>query len=280
MIPTEHKIDIAGRSLFALEAGSGHPTAIFEAGLGDFSRAWHTVQAKVAKVTRTISYDRAGRGQSQFAGNDRTCDDCLADLSAMLEALKVKQPFILVGHSFGGLVMRLFAHRFPKKVAGIVLVDSAQEDVNLEFQKTLGQLSFPPRQFDEPQWLTWLRFHQTQHFDPAFPKNILNDEGIALATCYQQVREITSVGDLPLTVISSTNRTDDRDAGATGIFADGEKAAEQAWVKCQKKLLELSTNATQILATESGHYIQDDQPDLVIKAIVQMVERVSRECRL
>ena len=277
MILTEHDIDTAGRSLFALEAGSGEPAVIFEAGMGDFSRAWHTVQAEVAKVTRTISYDRAGRGQSQFAGSNRSLDNCLDDLLEMLAALEVKQPLILVGHSFGGLIVRLFAHRFPEKVGGIVLVDSAQEDVNFEFQKTLGKLSFPPRQFDEPQWLTWLRFHQSQHLDPAFPQNILNDEGIALAACYQQVREAASLGDLPVTVISSTNRTGDRDAGATGIFAEGEEAAEQAWISCQAKLLKLSTDATQVLATESGHYVQDDQPDLVISAVVRMVERVRHE---
>ncbi len=277
MASTEHDVDIAGRSLFALEAGSGEPTVVFEAGMGDFSRTWHTVQAEVAKVTRTTSYDRAGRGQSQFAGHSRTCDDCLADLVAMLEALEVKQPFVLVGHSFGGFIARLFAHTFPKKLAGMVLVDSAQEDTVFEIQKILGNVSFPRRQFDEPQWLTWLRFHQAQHLDPAFPENLLNEEGLDVTACERQIREITSLGDLPLVIVSSTKRTDDRDAGATGIAAETEEAAEQALIECQAKLLGLSTDATQILATESGHYIQDDQPDLVISAVVQMVERVRRE---
>ncbi len=277
MVPTEHHIDIAGRSLFALEASSGHPTVIFEAGMGDFSRAWHTVQAEIAKVTRTISYDRAGRGQSQFAGKNRTCDDYLADLSAMLEALNVDKPFVFVGHSFGGYIARLFAYRFPEKLAGIVLVDSAQEDTIFKIRTILRNVSFPPRQFDESKWLTWLRFHQSQHLDPAFPENLLNDEGLDVTSCERQVREITSLGDLPLVVISSTKRTDDRDAGATGIPAETEAAAEKALTECQTKLLELSTNATQILATESGHYIQDDQPELIVSAIVQMVERVRRE---
>ena len=280
MMPTEHHIDIAGRSLFALEAGSGHPTVVFEAGMGDFSRAWHTAQAEVAKVTRTISYDRAGRGQSQFAGNNRTCDNCLDDLSVMLAALDVEEPFIFVGHSFGGFIARLFAYRFPKKLAGMVLVDSAQEDTVFKIQTILGNVSFPPRQFDESKWLTWLRFHQSQHLDPAFPENLLNDEGLDVTACERQVREITSLGDLPLAIISSTKRTDDRDAGATGIPAETEEAAEKALTECQAKLLELSTNAKQVLATESGHYIQDDQPNLVIATIVQMVEQVKHEHRL
>ena len=274
MIPTEHKIDIAGRSLFALEAGSGEPTVVFEAGLGDFSRAWHAVQAEVAKVTRTISYDRAGRGQSEFAGSNRAVDEFLDDLLAMLDALEVKQPLIFVGHSFGGAIARIFTYRFTERVGGIVFVDSAQEDVVFEFRRTLGSLSFPPRKCDEPQWLTWLRFHQAQHLDPAFPNNLLNDEGIDLTAFDQQMREAASIGNVPLTVISSTNRTANRDAGATGQFADGEEAVERAWVECQEKLLSLSANAKRILATESGHYVQNDQPDLVISAVIDMVEHL------
>lgn len=277
MLPTEHKRNIAGRSLFALEAGSGQPTVIFEAGLGDFSRTWHAIQAEVAKITRTISYDRAGRGQSQFAGENRTGEDCLADLLALLGALEVKEPVVFVGHSFGGFIARLFAHRYPEKVAGIVLVDSSQEDAVFEIRKILSELSFPPRRFDEPQWLTRLRFHQSQHLDPAFPRNMLNDEGVDFTAFERQMQEITSLGDVPLKVISSSKRTYDRDAGATGEFADAEKAVEQVWLECQTKLLQLSTNAEQVLATNSGHYIQDDQPNLVISSVIQMVEHLRRE---
>ena len=158
-----------------------------------------------------------------------------------------------------------------------MLVDSSQEDAVFETRKILGKMSFPPRRFDEPQWLTPLRFHQSQHLDPAFPKNMLNEEGIDFTACEQQMRDITSLGKLPLTVISSTKRTYDRDAGATGEFAKTEEAVERVWLECQAKLLQLSTNAEQVLATKSGHYIQDDQPELVISSIVQMLERLRRE---
>lgn len=280
MIPLERFVTVAGRTLFVLEAGSGQPTGIFESGLGDSSRAWHRIQAKVAESARTISYDRAGRGQSHFASEGRTLNDCLDDLLTMLAAVKARSPYVLVGHSFGGFIVRLFAHRYPDEVGGIVLVDSAQEDVIFEFQRILKSRVLPPRRFDEPELLTWRRFDQAQHSDPKFPTNILNDEGIDLTTCYKQVREASSLGDLPLTLVSSTKRDDDRKNGAEGAIADWEIAAEKAWNQCQVKLLELSTNATHVLAHESGHYVQDDQPDLVMAAVTQMVERVRSEHQL
>lgn len=278
MIPLEHSVAVSGRSLFVLEAGSGRPTVIFESGLGDFSRTWHRIQAKIAESVRTLSYDRAGRGQSHFAGESRTLNDCLDDLVAMLAAVEARPPYVFVAHSFGGFIARVFAQRYPDEVGGIVLVDSAQEDFIFGIQKILESRTLPPRRFDEPDWFTWRRFDQAQYSDPQFPRNILNDEGIDLTMCYEQVREASSLGALPLTLVSSTKRDDDRkNNGAEGAVAEWEIAAEKAWNACQVKLLELSTDATHVLAHESGHYVQDDQPDLVIAAITQMLARVRRE---
>lgn len=273
MVIHEHFATLAGRLMFALEAGSGSPTVVFEAGMGDFSRAWHPVQPRIAEHTRTISYDRAGRGQSNFAGVNRTLEDCLVDLRALLEALDAPPPYVLVGHSFGGGIVRVFAHRYPDEVAGIVLVDSSQEDAFFRFRDIQSDGVLPPRSFDEPPWLTWARFYQSLHLDPSFPRNVfLNDEGIDLAACFDQVRAATSLGDKPLTVITGTKRDWERKNGAEGLVAEWEIASERAWIACQEKLLELSSRATWVRAEESGHYVQEDQPDLVIGAIEQMLE--------
>lgn len=210
MIPLERFVTVSGRSLFVLEAGSGRPTVIFESGLGDFSGTWHRIQAKIAESAHTISYDRAGRGQSHFAGESRTLNDCLDDLVAMLAAVEARPPYVFVAHSFGGFIARIFVQRYPDEVGGVVLVDSAQEDFIFDIQKILKSRTLPPRRFDEPNWFTWRRFDQAQHSDPQFPRNILNDEGIDLTTCYEQVREASSLGALPLTLVSSTKRDDDR----------------------------------------------------------------------
>lgn len=277
MIPLERFVTVSGRALFVLEAGSGQPTVVFESGLGDSSRAWHRIQAKVAESARTISYDRAGRGQSHFARAGRTLNECLDDLVAMLAAVEARPPYVFVAHSFGGFIARTFAHRYPDEVGGIVLVDSAQEDVIFEFQRILKSQPLPPRRFDEPESLTRRRFDQAQHSDPQFPKNVLNDEGVDLTTCYEQAREASFLGALPVTLVSSTKRDEDRKGGAEGVVAEWEVAAEKAWNACQVKLLELSTNATHVLAHESGHYVQDDQPDLVIAAVTEMLEQVRRK---
>lgn len=275
MIPQEHYVDVSGRTLFALEAGSGSPTIVFEAGLGDFSRTWHNIQVKIAESAQTISYDRAGRGQSQFVGEGRTLHECLDDLRSLLAALDAPPPYILVGHSFGGFVARMFAYRYPAEVAGLVFVDSAQEDAIFRFRDILKNGTLPPRRFDEPIWLTYERFHQTQHADPRFSRNVLlNEEGVDLMACYEQIRGVLSLGAKPLTVITGAKRDWERKNGAEGLVAEWEVVAEKAWNDCQIKLLGLSTGATQVVAQGSGNYVQDDQPEVVVAAIRDVLERI------
>ncbi|MED1722794.1 alpha/beta hydrolase [Brevibacillus parabrevis] len=100
------------------------PAVIFIAGLGDSCETWGKVQARIAQMASTFSHDRAGIGKSEAAAKvPRTCADLVEELCELAAQTPVKPPYILVGHSFGGLVARLFASRFPKLVAGMVLVD-------------------------------------------------------------------------------------------------------------------------------------------------------------
>jgi pimeloyl-ACP methyl ester carboxylesterase len=145
-------IDIGGRRLAFACAGEGTPVVILETGLGAESAEWAAVQDEVSKVTRVLRYDRAGRGASDAAPSPRTALDMLGDLRELLRRTGLGGPFILVGQSFGGLLMRLFAHRHASEVAGVVLVDSMHEGQFDIFGQT-----FPPPFPGEPEELARVR---------------------------------------------------------------------------------------------------------------------------
>ena len=112
-----------GRSLYLLEKGSGGPTVLFEAGIAATNLNWCHVQENVSQFTHTASYDRCGLGWSTQASSARTPGNIAIELHEMLQRADIKPPYILVGHSFGGLVMRRYALLYPEDVSGIILVD-------------------------------------------------------------------------------------------------------------------------------------------------------------
>jgi pimeloyl-ACP methyl ester carboxylesterase len=122
--PTGRIVDIGGGTrLHLVDAGSGTPTVILEAGIAASSLSWTLVQPEVAKFARVASYDRAGLGWSDAAGEPRAMERSGAELYALLEAASIPPPYILVGHSYGGLLVRAYAAMHPRDVAGLVLVD-------------------------------------------------------------------------------------------------------------------------------------------------------------
>jgi pimeloyl-ACP methyl ester carboxylesterase len=117
-------IDIGrGCKLYLLEKGSDGPTVLFEAGIAATNLNWHHIQESVSQFTHTVSYDRGGLGWSSPASSTRTPGNIAVELHAMLEYAGIKPPYVLVGHSFGGLVMRRFATLYPEEISGIILVD-------------------------------------------------------------------------------------------------------------------------------------------------------------
>lgn len=123
-------VDIGnGHSLYLLEKGSGGPTVIFESGIAATNLNWTRIQEHVAQFTGTASYDRSGLGWSSSpCRSPRTPGNIVPELHAMLHAAQIRPPYVLVGHSFGGLVMRRFALTYPDEVASIVLVDPMRCD--------------------------------------------------------------------------------------------------------------------------------------------------------
>jgi pimeloyl-ACP methyl ester carboxylesterase len=126
--PPGKLVDADGCLLHLQSAGSGTPTVVLEAGLGGMSSVWAWVQPETAKFCHVVSYDRAGLGWSATDITPRTAVLAALRLRSLLQSINAIPPFVLVGHSMGGLFIRIFADLFPDDVAGLVLVDASHPD--------------------------------------------------------------------------------------------------------------------------------------------------------
>jgi pimeloyl-ACP methyl ester carboxylesterase len=120
-------VDVGGHSLHINCVGQGSPTVVLDAGLGDFSSQWVRVQRQVSHTTRVCAYDRAGMGWSEMGPEPRDAERISSELHALLGKAGIEGPYVLVGHSFGGMYMQTYAARYPEEVAGVALVDSSTE---------------------------------------------------------------------------------------------------------------------------------------------------------
>lgn len=281
-------VDVGGYKLHLHCMGQGTPPVILEAGLNDFSVFWARVQPEVAQFAQVCAYDRAGLGWSDPSPQPRTSSVMVQELYSLLTNANLAKPYILVGHSFGGALMRLYAHTHPDDVAGLVLVDAAPDELfqriptwskavaagakqfrSLAPLSSLGLMALSPTTIPDRglpgEALTQYRaiMATTRYFDAALVETESFEENlsaVAAATLY-------SFGDLPLLVLSSGQWGEPLPA----LSAEENEAAWQAWQAMQAELVSLSTNSKQVIATESDHYIQLRQPELVIQAIREIV---------
>jgi pimeloyl-ACP methyl ester carboxylesterase len=259
--PFDQKIDVGGYALHIVCTGEGTPTVIIETGFGEpaiekENSSWLKVSNEIAKTTRICRYDRAGLGSSDIAkGKNRTSKDMAKDLHTLLHKAHVPGPYILVGHSIGGYHVLVFAHQYPKEVAGMVLVDSSHPDQWQEISAVL-----PPESPNEPVSIKNLR--------TAPPASL--PEKMDILESAKEVREVKSLGNLPLVVISHapTSTIDSR------LTPELSAQIQQVWTKLQNNLASLSSNTTHIIATKAGHYIQVDEPQLVIDAILKVIAEI------
>jgi pimeloyl-ACP methyl ester carboxylesterase len=138
--PPGKLVDIGGYRLHLHCTGKGNPTVVLIAGGGDFSFDWSLVQPNVSRFARVCSYDRAGLAWSDPGPTPRTMRQDAHELHTLLSAAQIQAPYVLVGHSMGGLIARVYAAQYPNEVAGMVLVDATHEDTTLLFQGKLARM--------------------------------------------------------------------------------------------------------------------------------------------
>jgi pimeloyl-ACP methyl ester carboxylesterase len=250
-------VDVGGRRLhFTCSGASGEgPTVVLEAGFGNSSLTWDRVQPDVAKFARVCSYDRAGLGASDPAPAQRTVVSLTEDLHAFLVNAKVRGPYVLVGHSLGGLLARVYASYYPKDVVGMVLVDSTHED---EADRGLSLL--PPETLKDMA-------------RRAKPEDmVVSNPAEKFDTCSMRalMDALNWRADIPLVVLTQglPYRAED--------YVNPSLASQyyQLHLEMQKDLVGRSSRGRQIMADRSGHFIHRDQPELVVNAIRQLIEEV------
>ncbi len=126
--PIGDLIDVGGHRLHAKVVGAGNVTVVFDSGLGNGLLTWTQIEPEVAKFARVFSYDRAGLGWSETGPKPRTSLQIASELHELLTRGGISDPYVLAGHSYGGINMQVFSSKFPDQIAGMILVDSSHED--------------------------------------------------------------------------------------------------------------------------------------------------------
>jgi pimeloyl-ACP methyl ester carboxylesterase len=286
-----------GRRMNVYCTGHGSPTVIFESGLGDSTRVWALVQPSVAAVTRACSYDRAGFGFSDPSPKPSTGANAVADLRRLLSATQIKPPYVLVGHSLGGMYVKLYAETHLAEVAGVVLVDATEEDVYTRNEqvdpgrhagrpallaKFESCLDAKPSDFVEGSDLYKMcvsgepepRFSEAlnaiaieQYKRRATMSAWVSENENVYSVSADEVRAARrSLGDIPMILLRRE---------PSPLQANEPQAQHDAFEKVKADVSAetagLSTRGTVRIVQNTDHYIQLDQPDAVTAAILEVV---------
>ncbi|MBA4849360.1 alpha/beta fold hydrolase [Emticicia sp. BO119] len=312
--PSGKMVNLGGWRLHILEQGAQHtygPSVILEAGSGDFSFDWALVQPKVAEFARVYSYDRAGLAWSELGPRPHTMQQTVYNLHCLLQKAQVPKPYILVGASLGGILVRLYEQTYPDEIAGLILVDggtetgrffingrmqtpeqdskgepippiktvATPEDNNLartpEAVKAIGdalnKIGLPAKQVygsfrHLPDSIQKIRLWALGNYEyyAASNNTYLMDELLQMIKVRAQKPQ--SLGNKPLIVITRGKP-----------FSNDTEADEQKRLQDQKDLMKLSSQSKQIIAHNSGHHIQLDEPDVVVAAIRDMVMKLIKK---
>jgi pimeloyl-ACP methyl ester carboxylesterase len=299
---TGELIDVGGHRLHVIRSGDG-PTVVFENGPGGMALDWTLAQNELAGGVTTVAYDaydRAGMGWSEVGPRPRDVTTIVDELHTALAASGSPAPYVLVGHSYGGLIIRAYAYTYPDEAAGLVLVDAAHEDQfdiypaayaakadNLA--TAMGRLrgvyravtgsgipalfagSFPDPVADRLPTETATARRAATLMDSSHATTA-TDEMVALADSLNHVRRIrVPLSGLPVVVIRH-GRTMGQEAG---VPAGLEDEVEAAWRRMQDDLATISTDSRLVVADGSGHDIHLERPELVTDAIRDVVARTT-----
>lgn len=273
--------------------GSGFPTLVLEAGLGENSLSWYPVQTKLAQNTRVCSYDRAGLGWSDPINDPIQPEDVARNLHTLLNNAGIAPPYVLVGHSRGGIYVRAFYHQYPEETQGIVLVDSTHEQslmhqypyASWDYQKQAMHIAVA-EPLSRIGFVRLMGFANADRLPSPLPPEVLAAKTAIQNrsdTAHAIVNEIAvmrngldpttpppgSLGNIPLLVLTAGNRIDPK-----LVENEAQKELARIGQSEQADLAHLSSNSRHIVVRNSGHFIMHDQADEFVNAVSEFVKSV------
>lgn len=286
-----------GRRLNIYCTGMGSPTVVFDAGLGDGIRVWGLIQPAVAKHSRVCSYDRAGLGFSDPPTRPSTSANMVDDLHRLLHAAKVKPPYVLVGHSLGGMNVKLYAETYLSDVAGLVFVDPSHEDlgkgawaIDPESRKTYApymealqrcldaksedfvagsELVQNCGPFPTPRFSAAINAVESERGKQhaRLQARISEQENVWFASADQVRAAYRPLDAIPIIVL--THEAFPRGPAETQEQRD---AKNKLWIDLHDRIAAMSTRGKRLTVDNAGHYIQMEQPQAVIDSILEVVQ--------
>lgn len=283
--PIGKLVDVGGYNIHLYTTGTGGPTVVLDAGLGCNALGWSLVQPEIAKFTRVTSFDRPGNGWSDESPLERTSQNIVTELHTALHKASIPGPYILVGHSFGGLNARLFASLYPDEVLGVVLVDSSHEDqmekipmpqMNHTMMMLASRLGFVRLFTHLPVYKKGVAVFPEQVQNQLLPqlrttkfmRTVLQESSHIKTSCDQLKAAGGHLGDKPLTVISAVKEIA---AEGSGLTQEQIDAIHIPFKELQKDLVTKSTRGKQVFAEKSDHMIPFHQPEVIVQAVQELI---------
>jgi len=247
-------VRVAGRQVEVIALGAGSPTLVLESGGGENASQWKSILPELAKQTHVIAYSRAGFGKSDPAGSVSP-QASVRELHELLQALGERAPVVIAGHSWGGLLARLYASTYPTEVAGLVLIDGTHES----------------------------QFHRWQDLEPAFSivdtlRALTSKMPPTVRNMYDQLLEVQlaqrvdgmkPLADMPLAVITAL-----KPCPPEREWTCRDPRALAVWRKLHDEWFARSTDALRLVSDRTTHYIMNDQPSLIAIAVEFVVREV------
>ena len=274
---------VNGTKLNLYCSGTGSPVVILESGLGIPGYGWYRVQPEIAKFTRTCWYDRAGYGWSDPYGTPRDSKTIATELHSLLQAANVPPPYLMVGHSFGGMNVRVFNGLYPNEVSGMVLVDSSQEDqvsrmppaMRAQQERSLFWFRLMPAALK----IGLVRVLRSFHDIPFVPPSVTGPARATLDYLMFQPKFFSAIR-AEMQVFDSLSAVETRASGKLGskpltVLTAGKRDEDEfskAWVEeLQPALARLSTRGKRVMVKDSTHMIPFERPGAVVDAVREMI---------
>ncbi|HEX3054189.1 MAG TPA: alpha/beta hydrolase [Aggregatilineaceae bacterium] len=296
--PPGKMVDVGGYQMHIYCTGEGSPTVIMDAGHGDFSLNFRSLQDTVSDFTQVCTFDRAGYGWSEAGPQPRTSQQNVDELKILLENAEIEGPYVLVGHSLGGINMIMFANENPDLVAGVLLLDSSHPEQMeilkaeipemVEVENQLSQVysvlaeqaaqapitadmiaGLEPAGLPEDLMDTWTAlFTQQKNLQAAA------DEYAALEESLVEAADHSDLGDIPLIVIAHgmplSEAMPPEALEQLGLTVETLDKYEEIWRGLQEDHLTRSTNSKLVIAENSTHYVYVTEPELAVDAIKEL----------